>query len=613
MTRIIFNKTFYLFLCALMALAGLRTPAFADPDEDLQTLGMFYEGKDLAVSATRNPKPISQTAENITVITAADIEMMGAHTLLDVLNNVPGIQTDDRGSVGTFGGFTIQGADMFHVLVLQDGITLNFLGDGSSDMASIPVQHIERIEIVKGAGSSSWGSAMGGVINIVTKSPVEEKKLGGTLSFSAGERGTRDSRGEATGTAGSLGYYLYAGNLASDGFHPVTDTDANNLYGKLRWDLPEHGSLLFTIGYTRETTGEGGAQLGIAINDHRRYLLSSLSLNRPLNEQLDLDLSLRRTSRTIDEDITGAFSETRSTDESTYGGSAKITWRQGIQSLVAGADFDHGKFDFHSNFPDFSIVSDQHFKTDKWGVFLNDTLTFGTVAITPGIRYDWMQQMSNFISPSLGAAWSLNDKTILRAYAARGYSLPVILPDSTQENVITVQTGVETTHIPYLWLKATLFWNYISDHQSFDNQGNPFLQKELKQGVEAEVKTVPLFNTSLSAGYTFIDATDRDSGAFIPNIPHQIVKLGLHYNDKRSLRGTLLGRYLRWNDSPGNATKESAFIWDLNLAKKVFTGHDMAVELFFNAHNLFNGAQFNDPNGFENARRWLEGGIRCNF
>jgi len=171
MTRGITPKTCSILLSALAVIVSLHAPALASPDEDLQTLGMFYDGNDLIVSATRNPKPISQTAENVTVITTAEIEMMGAHTLADVLNNVPGIQIDDRGSVGTFSGISIHGADMFNILVLQDGITLNFASDGSPDIAAIPVQHIERVEIVKGAaGSSLYGSdAANGVVQVFTK------------------------------------------------------------------------------------------------------------------------------------------------------------------------------------------------------------------------------------------------------------------------------------------------------------------------------------------------------------------------------------------------------------------------------------------------------------
>jgi vitamin B12 transporter len=617
MTRAYSKKTCSCFFSALAFLVALHAPASAATDEDQQTLEMFYEGKDLAVSATRASKPISRSAENITIVTAAEIEMMGAHTLADVLNYVPGIQVDDRGSIGTFSGFSIQGADPFQVLVMQDGITLNFIGSGIASISSIPVQNIERIEIVKGPGSSSWGSALGGVINIVTKSPDEEKKLGGTLAFSAGERGTRDVRGEASGTMGPLGYYQYAENLTSSGMRPITGIDANYLYSKLRWELPGQGSLLFTLGYTRESVGQGGDTAGLAIRNHpQTNLFYTSSLNYPLCKQVDLDLTLRGANKYLFETVnflsTGDLLQLRTSHELSLGGSVKLTWRSQLQSLVSGVDFDHFSSTFHASSPIFVAAIDQNFRSDKWGIFLNDTFTFGPLAITGGIRYDRMHPVGDFISPSLGFAWSLDDKTIFRAYAARGYSLPVIIPGATQEKVWAYQTGVETTHIPYLWLKTSLFLNYISDHSSFASTGNPILVKLKKQGVEVEAKTVPLFNTFLSAGYTFIDARDRDNNGISKDIPRQIVKMGLHYDDKRTFRAALLGRYVFYNASPALGAKDSAVVWDLNLAKKIISVRDMALELFFNAHNLFNDAQYPDAT-FKNAPRWLEGGARFNF
>src|SRR5208337_128536 len=98
------------FASALL-LASPHAPAMAASDEDLQTLGMYYETDDLIVSATRNPKPISQAAENITIVTAAEIEMMGAHTLVDVFANITGIQASDMGGPGLFNQFIIQGAN----------------------------------------------------------------------------------------------------------------------------------------------------------------------------------------------------------------------------------------------------------------------------------------------------------------------------------------------------------------------------------------------------------------------------------------------------------------------------------------------------------------------
>jgi vitamin B12 transporter len=621
MTRGISNKICCILLSALALLACLHSPAFAETEEDLQTLEMFYEGKDLVVSATRNPKPISQAAENITIVSAAEIEALGAHTLVDVLASVPGIQTADRGGPGFFAEFIIQGADVYHILVMLDGVTLNSSANQFIDIAAIPLQNIERLEIVKGPGSSSWGSALGGVINIVTKSPLEDKKLGGALSFTAGERQTRDARGEISGTLGRFGYYLYAGNLTSDGFRPNTAADHNNLYAKLCWKLPERGNLQFSIAYDRGTVGDGDSSSSNFFSRFSyRYLLSTLALNYPVTDKIALDFSLRTTSkRTVDfgnflgddpaNGITAGdpLSDIKSR-ESSDGGSAKLTWREGINSLAVGADFDHLNIDSDPN-----LTGGVKLFSDKYGVFLNDTFTIGAVAITPGIRYDRMRPVGDFFSPSLGAAWSLNDKTILRAYSARGYSLPVLSADSTQQKVITVQAGGETTLVPHLWIKTTLFLNYLSDVSTYDYIAGTYVNtKQKKQGVEVEAKTTPFFNTALSAGYTFLDAKDRETGETLPNIPRQLVKLGLHYNDQHSLRGALIGRYVWWTNTSHNNPKGNAGIWDFNLAKKLFTANDLSLELFFNVHNLFNSAQYADES-FRNARRWLEGGIRCTF
>jgi len=239
MPRGFFQKALFISLPTLLFLAYLHGPAIAASDEDMQTLGMYYEPNDLVVTATRNPKPLSQAAENITIITAKEIEMMGAHTLVDVLATVPGIQTNERGGLGSFDDFYVQGTKTVHILVMLDGAPLNFMSSQFTDISGFPIQNIERIEIVKGPGSSSWGSALGAVINIVAKSPLEGKKAGGTLSFSAGERGTRDTRGELSGTVGPIGYYLFAGNLTSNGFQPFSGVDKNDFYAKLRWDLPK--------------------------------------------------------------------------------------------------------------------------------------------------------------------------------------------------------------------------------------------------------------------------------------------------------------------------------------------------------------------------------------
>jgi hypothetical protein len=138
------------------------------------------------------------------------------------------------------------------------------------------------------------------------------------------------------------------------------------------------------------------------------------------------------------------------------------------------------------------------------------------------------------------------------------------------------------------------------------------VENQRKQGIEFEGKTVPFLNTALSFGYTFIDAENRETGKTLMDTPRHLLKLGVHYDDHRSFRGALLGRYTDWNATPEFNGKYSAVIWDLNLAKRFRAFGNTELELFLNAHNIFNGAQYSDE-FFKNARRWFEGGIKFEF
>ena len=139
--------------------------------------------------------------------------------------------------------YTIQGTANEEVLVLIDGIRQNDYDQGRTLLGLIPVQQIERIEIIKGAASPAWGAAPGGVINIITKTPVPDRTATGIVSGSIGSAFTADTRAELSGTYHSIGYYLTAGNLRSDGLSTNTATNMNNLFGKFSYLLPGSGTV----------------------------------------------------------------------------------------------------------------------------------------------------------------------------------------------------------------------------------------------------------------------------------------------------------------------------------------------------------------------------------
>jgi vitamin B12 transporter len=581
-------------------------------DEDRRSLELYSGGGVETVSSSRSPRPASQTAENISVVTAQEIEALNAHTLTDILAVVPGIQFESYQTPGTSGNFAIQGSRFDHVLVLVDNVPINNLTTNFPDVATIPAQIIERVEIVKGAASSAWGSALGGVINVITKSPAAERPVGSVFLASLGKRATADTRAEVTGTSNSFGYYLTGGYLRSDGLLTGKEAEQYSFYGKLRYDLPVHGVVSFTSLYTDGTSGQF-ANDQLKVDQFGRQSLSTLSLFSPITDAFNIEMTLRarygdpgvRLRNPTDD----ALLQKRTFEESAIGGSLNLTWIGEVQRVVAGVDYDHARGRLNLTLP----AAQQDLlnrSADRVGVYLNDTITLGNFAITPSARFDHTGTGEDLFSPSLGVTYAITENSVLRGYTSRGYSVTSLNLSDATEKVWTSQVGFETGEVPFFWLKGTLFrndtWNIAS------SQPPETKQRLLKQGVELELRTLPFWNTSFSAGYTFIDARDADTDQVIEGVARHTVALGVKYQDPRNFRVLLTGRYIDWNVTTTSDGKYGDVIWDLHLAKKFLYGTYGSVEIFTSIHNLFSGQQYLSST-YPNARIWAEAGVRCSF
>jgi len=616
--------------CLLLSLAILLfafpVPSLAQSVEEMAIMGMFYREDELVVTATRSEKPLSQAAENMTVITAREIKEMNAHTVADVLNHVTGIQMDPRGGVGSAANISIQGSDFRHVLVLIDGIKFNNLSDFYADIGAIPVQHIERIEIVKGPASSAWGSSLGGVVNIITKQAGAEKgAAGGTLSSSFGEKDTGDFRAEASGKEGRFGYYLSAGRIESEGFTPSNFHENKNIYTKFRADLLKDFYLTLTFGYTDGSRGMGQEAIyDLSFGNDFEYFYSTLSLNSAITESTDLEISLR-TSRQdnvlfMNELSTGNELDRSASEEMTEGGSLKLISRYRLHTIVLGADFDDAEWKSTS-----IVVGDKHFLR-RLAFYANDTARLGGLSVIPGLRYDDINTSGSFVSPSLGATYSLSENHLLRVAAARGFNAPPLTatfgsgffsnpnPDLKAEEVWSYQAGFESAFPEYLWFKATAFLHDVKeamvDQQEPDGTFTFVNRDETRrQGVELELETMPVYDLSLEAGYLYQDVEDRKTGESVKDVAEYTIDLGLKYDDGKSLKAMLLGHYIWWNTDPSLEGKYDTFIWDLNVTKKIYGSNNTSAEAFLSVHNIFDGSQYVFKT-FRNPGRWVEAGIR---
>ncbi|MEO7149469.1 MAG: TonB-dependent receptor [Rhodanobacteraceae bacterium] len=124
----------------------------------------------IVVTATRQAQTVDASLADVSVITRADIDASGAPDLSDLLRAQAGIDLARSGGAGEQTALFLRGTNSNHVLVLVDGVRIASTGTGGVDFSQLPLDAIERIEIVRGPRAAYWGSdAIGGVIQIFTR------------------------------------------------------------------------------------------------------------------------------------------------------------------------------------------------------------------------------------------------------------------------------------------------------------------------------------------------------------------------------------------------------------------------------------------------------------
>ncbi|MBL8519547.1 MAG: TonB-dependent receptor [Betaproteobacteria bacterium] len=130
----------------------------------------------VVVTATRTEQPIEQALAQTLVVTRADIERAGSLTLAELLQRFAGLEIRSNGGAGQPASVFMRGANSNHTLVLVDGLRVNSATAGSTALEHIPIENIERIEVVKGGLSGLYGAdAIGGVIQVFTRKDAKPR------------------------------------------------------------------------------------------------------------------------------------------------------------------------------------------------------------------------------------------------------------------------------------------------------------------------------------------------------------------------------------------------------------------------------------------------------
>jgi iron complex outermembrane receptor protein len=220
-------------LLAVLALPGLSKAK--EKQKDIATL------EEVVVTATRDTREIRKIPANVSVITSEDIEKSGALSLVDVLEKLAGIHFTTFSGNPSQAEIDMRGfgqSSHGRVLILLDGRRLNRPDMASINWLQIPINNVEKIEVVRGANSVLYGDhAVAGVINIITKWGEGKPKV--SASGIIGEDALHDARAGLTGSKHRLSYAFTGEIQETNGWRQRTGFSSKGAGFNVGYDLSD--------------------------------------------------------------------------------------------------------------------------------------------------------------------------------------------------------------------------------------------------------------------------------------------------------------------------------------------------------------------------------------
>jgi vitamin B12 transporter len=491
-----------------------------------------YELDTIVVTATRTARTADETLAPVTVITRKEIERSQAQSVADLLTGQPGIAIANNGGQGKATSVFLRGTNADHVLVLVDGVKIGSATTGTASFQDLPVELIERIEIVRGPRSSLYGSeAIGGVIQIFTRKGTGSPRP--AFSIGGGSHGTWQGSAALSGGVGSGGWYSLGlsavdtqGFNACDGkpspggagcFTLEPDKDGyRNLSGRLRAGWRFGNGAEAEINWLR---AQGNNQYdGSSVNE-------SESVQQVLGASLSLTptdvwhTSLRASQSEDDSDNfkNGVFKSRFNTRRDQFSWQNDISLAQG-HLLVAGADWQNDRIDSTTAYP---VTS-----RDNTGLFAQYLAELGGHDLQLSARHDDNQQFG--AKTTGGVAWGYGLTPDLRLTASYGTAFKA--PTFNQlyfpgfgnaslrpEQSRSLDVGLAGKSGGGRW-SLNVFETQVTDLIGFDASFNPVnIDSARIRGAEA-VGATRFLDWDLRGSLTLLDPENQAMGANHGNV-----------------------------------------------------------------------------------------------
>jgi len=260
-------ETFFLLTTSFLGLISISLSLSAQEKEvTLETV---------VVTATRDVQEIRKVPANVRVITREQIEQFNAQSTVDLLRNEVGVMVRDFTGSGKTVSVDIRGfgeTGLLNTLVLVDGTGVNEIDLSDVDWTEIPLDQIDRIEILRGPGSVLYGdNAVGTVINIITKKP--EKPLSFRRETVRGSYLFHKESLFVFGKSGPLSAMVYGDYSSTEGYRDNAFLRYKDVGGKILLDISQTLQLSFNGNFPRDDFGLPGALPRLLYENDRRMTL----------------------------------------------------------------------------------------------------------------------------------------------------------------------------------------------------------------------------------------------------------------------------------------------------------------------------------------------------
>ena len=520
------------------------------------------ELEELVVTATKTEEKRKDISNAVIIMDEADIQESSADSLGELLANEMGV---DWRTYGDYGGAAeeihIRGMSGNATQVFVNGVSVNSPSFGAADVANIPLNTIERIEVVKGSGSLLYGSgAMGGTVNIITKRPERDRT---DLRVSAGYGSQRTyllSAEQGMFAWGDLGYYLTANRRETDGFRDNSDLTHGDVSLKLVFDKNDVMDISLYGDYLDREYGRPGVKPPDGTRDYSisgtEFYNSEVAslLDEGSNEDSHVVLQVKsQPGNWLAFNLRGDYTRMENYNYTRYNfdGTGGKTWTTnkvlGVEGnldikplqgtrLLLGREYKD--FDWENESVDLDADGDEVSSTrSTTKADLHSTGTFAEAQYRPckffkalaGIRHEDHSEFGTENLPLYGAIFNPLENTALKLNHGKHFLAPtpndLFWPEDPMGRgnpSLKPETGWHTDYtIEQALLEGKLFMALSYFHWDVDDKirwepdtngvWTPINVRTYKaDGFEAGTKIGPFYNLSLALNYTYTDAEEEN-------------------------------------------------------------------------------------------------------